>query len=75
MSEVAGGPEGRIELRQFPAQGTCLPRQRRNEGVDGGGVLGVPEELADSPAGDVAPAFGSVGIDGVDAPPLPGGPD
>ena len=35
-------------------------------------MLGVSEELAGPPAGEVAPSFGNAGADGLDAPTLPG---
>ena len=40
--------------------------------MDGCGVLGVSEELAAPPAGDVAPSLGNAGVYRLDAPSLPG---
>ena len=54
MPEVAGGPPGRVELNDLPPQEAGLRGERGQEAVDGGGVLHVPEQLAGSPAGDVA---------------------
>ena len=72
MAEVPGGPHGRVELRRFPAQGTRLLCQGRNEVVDRRRVIEIPEQLTAPPAGDVAPLDGVVCcVGGRDAPPLP----
>ena len=55
VPEVPGRPPGRVELDYLPAEEARLPRQGRNEGVDGGGVLDVPEQLAAPAARHVAP--------------------
>ena len=60
---------GRVELRQLPAPGARLLGQGRYEGVDGCGVLDVPEKLAASPAGDIAPAEWGLRVCGRHAPP------
>ena len=57
VPEVTRGPDGRIELRDLPPKFPGLPRQRRDEAVDGCGVLQVPQQLAAAPAGDVAPGI------------------
>ena len=69
-TEVAGGPVGRVQLRHLPPQGAGLDRQRRQESVDGGGVVQVAEQLPGPAAGDVAPVEGLVLLQGRDAPPL-----
>ena len=48
VPEVAGRPAGRIELDDLPAQQGGLRGERGQEAVDGGGVLDVPEELAEA---------------------------
>ena len=56
VPEVPGGPPGRVELDYFPAGEGRLLRQGRHEGVDGGRVLDVPEQLAAPAARHAAPA-------------------
>ena len=69
VSEVAGGPAGGVELDDLPGARAGLPRQGRDEAVDGGRVLDVPEKLSAAPAGEIAPLDGGVGVYGSDAPP------
>ena len=73
VREISRRPVGRIELRELPAQGVRLPGHGRDEGVHGGGVRDVAEELAAARAGDVAPGQGVCHIAGRGAPALPGG--
>ena len=60
---------GSIWASSHPRAG--LPGQGGDEGVDGPGVLDVPEQLAAPAAGDVAPVVGGFGVHGGDAPPPP----
>ena len=84
VAEMPRRPVGRVQLdATLPAQGAGLAGQGRDEGVDGGGVVDVSQELPAPAAGDVAPVRRSAGVPGRDAPPLlsprpprsgPGGP-
>ena len=67
--EVAGCPSGRVELGDLPRQEWGLHRQSGQESVDGGGVFGVPQQLPRSPAGEIAPLQGGLGVFEGDAPP------
>ena len=71
MPEVPRRAPGRVDLGQLPPQGVGLPRQGGDEGVNGPGVLDVPEQLAAPAARHVAPVVWGFGIHGGDAPPPP----
>ena len=68
MPEVARCPLGRVDLHDLPSQGIGLPRQGCDEGVNGVGVLDVPEQLAGPAAGQIAPLEWGVFIREGDAP-------
>ena len=68
MPEVAGGPAGRVELDDLPSQVGRLAGHGGEEGVDGGGVLDVPEKLPTPGAGDVGPDDAVAGEPGGCAP-------
>ena len=62
VSEVPGRAVGRVELHHLPVPGAGLAGEGGDEGVDGGGVVQVPQQLAAAPAGDIAPVPVSAGI-------------
>ena len=78
VAEVAGGPDGWVQLYGFPSHVASLPGEGGHEAVDGTGVLHVPQQLAAPPAGDVAPVWRTPFVQRRDAPPFPcqphGGP-
>ena len=55
-------------MSHLPAQGERLIRKGGGEGVDGTGVLDVPEQLAGSAAGHVSPGVWFFRVGGCDAP-------
>ena len=62
VPEVAGRAMGRVELNHLPPTCASLAGEGGDEGVDGGGVVQVPQQLAGAPAGDIAPVPVSAGI-------------
>ena len=59
---------GRVELHHLPVPGASLAGEGGDEGVDGGGVVQVPQQLAGAPAGDGSPVPVFAGIQGRGAP-------
>ena len=68
--EVPGCPAGRVDLGDLPLQESRLHGHGGKEGVDGGGVLDVPEQLAAPRAGHVVPDEWGAGEQWSGAPPL-----